>query len=243
MGTIINRKPVLAALIALGCLLCGQANATSLEITPVAVHLVPGNNATTIEVMNRGEVAAAIQLRAYAWTQTGDEDVLTPTRDIILSPPIFTLGKGATQTIRLLLRRGAAGPGERTYRLLIDEVPPVNAKNQNIVVAMRVSLPVIVASEPSHAGSLQWRAKRVAGGRIMLSATNKGTAFDRVHAIAVTLADGSRPAVATSGTNSYILAGAQRQWVVKSGGGAARELRLSVTTRSGKSEQVLALAP
>ena len=242
MGTIIRRKPVFAALIALGCLLCGQANATSLEITPVAVHLVPGNNATTIEVMNRGGVAAAIQLRAFAWTQAGDQDVLTPTRDIIVSPPIFTIGKGATQTIRLLLRRGAASAGERTYRLLIDEVPPVSSKGHNIVVAMRLSLPVIIASEKSNAGSLHWRAKRVAGGQIMLSATNAGSAFERVHAIAVTLADGSRPGVAATGTNSYILAGARRQWVVKSGGGTSLELRLNVTTRSGKSEQVLALA-
>ncbi len=243
MGTITRRKPVLAAIIALGCLLCGTANATSLEITPVAVHLVPGNNATTIEVMNRGGVAAAIQLRAFAWTQVGDKDVLTPTRDIILSPPMFTIGKDATQTIRLLLRRGPAGRGERTYRLLIDEVPPVNGKTNNVVVAMRVSLPVIIASQAPGAAALQWRAKRGPGGRIMLSATNSGAAFERVHAIAVTMADGSRPPVSPGGANSYILAGAQRQWEVKSNGGAARELRLSVTTRSGKSERVLALAP
>ena len=36
-----------------------------------------------------GGVAAAIQLRAFAWRQDGNQDVLTPTRDIIMSPPIF----------------------------------------------------------------------------------------------------------------------------------------------------------
>jgi len=218
-----------------------EARATSLEITPVTVHLAPGANATTVEVMNRGGMAAAIQLRAYAWSQDGDKDVLTPTQDIIMSPPIFTLGKGASQTIRLMLRRGARAGGERTYRLLIDEVPPTNAKEQQILIAMRVSLPVIIGSAAPKARSLQWRAQRGAGGRITLSATNSGNAFDRVHSIAVTMADGSQHAVSASGTNSYILAGAKRQWVLQSGG-SARELRLSVTTRSGKSEQVLAVA-
>jgi hypothetical protein len=48
--------------------------------------------------------------------------------------------------------------------------------------------------------------------------------------------------VSTTATNSYVLAGAQRQWIV-SAADNARELRLSITTRTGQSEQVLAIAP
>src|SRR5215210_1090228 len=139
---------VLAGASALAGLHPGEARATSLEITPVAVHLVPGAKATTIEVANRGGVAAAIQLRAYAWSQNGNQDVLTPTRDIVLSPPIFTLGIDGSQTIRLMLRRGASAAGERTYRLLIDEVPAPNPRAQQVQVAMRLSLPVIIGSAP-----------------------------------------------------------------------------------------------
>ena len=239
MGTKWTLK--LAGILALASLLAAGAQATSLEITPVAVHLVPGMNATTIEVANRGGVAAAIQLRAFAWSQDGDKDVLTPTQDIILSPPIFTLAKDASQTIRLLLRRGAKAAGERTYRLLIDEVPPTNASAQQVQVAMRVSLPMIVGAPVPKARPLQWRARRDASGRITLSATNGGTAFDRVQSIGVTTPDGVQRDVSTSATNSYVLAGAQRNWVVKSAG-VANALRLSVTTRTGKSEQFLAIA-
>jgi fimbrial chaperone protein len=210
---------------------------------PVAVHLVPGQTATTIEVTNRGGVAAAIQLRAFAWSQDGDKDLLTPTQDIILSPPIFTLAKDGKQTIRLMIRRGAHAAGERTYRLLIDEVPPVNAKDQQVAIAMRLSLPVIIASAAPTPGALQWRARRGADGQVTLIATNTGRAFERVQSIAVKLADGSDHAVAASGANNYILPGAQRQWVVKTASGAARELRLMVSARSGKSEQVVVLAP
>jgi hypothetical protein len=54
-------------------------------------------------------------------------------------------------------------------------------------------------------------------------------------------ADGREHEVTTSATNSYILAGAERQWGIAAAG-TPRELRVSVTTRNGKSEQVLAIA-
>ena len=56
------------------------------------------------------------------------------------------------------------------------------------------------------------------------------------------MADGSHPKVGMSAANPYVLAGAPRHWLVHSGT-PARELRLSVTTQAGKSEQVLALDP
>ena len=241
MGTMASRL-VTAALLALAGMFSSAATATSLEITPVAVHLVPGQKATTIKVMNRGGMAAAIQLRPYAWAQNGDSDVLTSTRDIILSPPIFTIAPGATQTIRLMLRGAASEAGQRSYRLLIDEVPPANAGKQQVMIAMRVSLPLIVGAAAPKPRPLSWRAKRGPGTSVILSATNAGNVFDRVQAIAVTMADGSRPKVGTSAANPYVLAGAQRHWLVHAGS-AARELRLSVTTQTGKSEQVLALDP
>ena len=113
--------PVLATLISLGFLISGEVQAASLEISPVIVNLAPGQNATTIEVKNRGGAPAAVQARPYSWSQAGDEDNLTATQDIILSPPIFTVPAGASQTIRLLLRGGSEAGGERSYRLLLDE--------------------------------------------------------------------------------------------------------------------------
>ena len=244
IGTKWRQQSVAAAVAITAALFSASAQATSLEITPVAVHLVPGQQATTIGVMNRGGVAVAIQLRAFAWSQDRDADVLTPTSDIILSPPIFTIAKGAKQTIRLLLRKGAKQSGERAYRLMIDEVPPANIGAQQVQIAMRVSLPLVVGATQAKPQPLRWQARRSTGNRILLSASNTGTDFDRIYTIGVTLADGSHPAVTQSGTNAYILAGAQRQWMVQSGGSqTARELRLDVTSRGGKSEQILALDP
>ncbi|CAN7650313.1 fimbria/pilus periplasmic chaperone [Phenylobacterium sp. LjRoot225] len=235
--------PVLAALTSVGCLLSGTAQAAVLEISPVTISLADGQSATTIEVRNRGNTPAAVQVRAYAWAQAGDEDVLTPTRDLILSPPIFTVPAGGSQTLRLLSRGGTAGAGERSYRLLLDEVPAANPRDQQIIIAMRASLPVIVAGAAPSPNGLQWRVDHAPGGEIVLSATNAGRGYDAVQAIAVTLADGSRRSAVARGKNPYVLAGAERHWVVDGGRVPAGALRLNVTTRNGKSEQTLALAP
>jgi fimbrial chaperone protein len=236
-------QSVLAALMSVGCLLSGAARAAVLEISPVTISLAEGQSATTIEVRNRGDTPAAVQVRAYAWAQAGDEDVLTPTRDIILSPPIFTVPAGESQTLRLLSRRGAATAGERSYRLLLDEVPAATPHPQQIIIALRASLPVIIAAAPPASNRLQWRADRAAGGEVLLSATNAGPGYDAVQAIVVTLADGSRRSAVARGKNPYILAGAERHWVVDGGRVPAGALRLNVSTRNGKSEHALALAP
>jgi len=235
-------EPVLAALTAAGCLFFGTAQAAVLEISPVTIGLAAGQGATTIEVRNRGDAPVAVQVRAYAWAQSGDEDVLTPTRDLILSPPIFTVPAGGSQTLRLLARGGAAVAGERSYRLLLDEVPAIS-QGQQIVIALRVSLPVIIAAASPAPKGLRWRVGRAPGGETVLSATNAGLGYDAVQAIVVTLADGSRRSAVARGKNPYILAGAERHWVVDGHRLPAGGLRLNVTSRNGKSEQTLALAP
>jgi len=151
------------------------------------------------------------------------------------------LGIDGSQTIRLMLRRGASAAGERTYRLLIDEVPAPNPRAQQVQVAMRLSLPVIIGSAPPRARALQWRAVRGADGQVTLSATNSGSVFERVESIAVTTPDGPAQIATTSAANSYILAGAERRWTVPAAANA-RDLRISVTARTGTSEQILAIA-
>jgi len=237
--TLMRPITVFACLITLGCLLSFKIEAASLEISPLNVSFAPGQTATTIEVRNRGGAPVAIQARAYSWLQAGDDDDLAPTQEIILSPPIFTIPEGAAQTMRLLLRGAVGVERERTYRLLLVEVPAANTGRREIVMVLRVSLPVIAAAASSATPVLRWSAERGRDGQTVLTATNAGTTYDRVAAIGVTLSDGRHPKVVSRGNNPYVLPGAQRHWVVQGGGLPGGPLRLTVTTQVGKSEQTL----
>jgi fimbrial chaperone protein len=143
----------LAALMLLGCMLAGEVHAASLEVSPVIVTLAPGQTATTIVTTNRGDMPSTMQVRIYRWTQAGDADDLAPTVDIVVSPPIFTVPAGGSQTVRLLLRGGSAAAGERSYRLVMDEVPPAAAAGRQVTFALRQSLPVFVGAAPRRTGA------------------------------------------------------------------------------------------
>lgn len=237
---------ILASLISIGCLGAGEAGAAALTVSPVVVGLTPGQTTATITVENHGGAPTAVQARAYRWTQAEDNDVLVPTQDIVVSPPIFTVPQDGSQTLRLLLRGGARGGEQRFYRLLLDEVPPAGGPRKQIVVVLRLSLPVFVAppgvagAPASAAPTLEWRAEPGPGGQIALTATNPGHASARVNAIDVTLPDGGHPKAVARGQNPYVLPGARRHWIVQSGGGApAGPLHVRVTTDAGKTEYTL----
>jgi fimbrial chaperone protein len=236
-------RPILAlaALVLLAFPFAREVRAASLEVNPVLITLAAGQTATVIEVTNHSATPTAIQARAYHWTQTGDDDTLAPTRDIIVSPPIFTVPGGSSQTMRLLLRNvSTATGGERSYRLLLDEVPAANTLNRQVSFTMRLSLPVFVGGAASAQPRLQWRAEHAANGQTVLTVANTGSAYDRLGAVAVTLANGTHPKVVLRSTTPYVLPGAERHWIVQDQrSGPGGPLHLSVTSLTGKSEQTL----
>jgi fimbrial chaperone protein len=112
--------------------------------------------------------------------------------------------------------------------------------NKGVVIALRVSLPVIVAAAVTALPALLWRVERSAGGATELTAVNSGKAYDRVLAVEVTLPDGSHPKAVAQAPNTYILPGAQRHWILADGGAMPPgPLHLSLMTQAGKSEQTL----
>src|SRR5689334_2849737 len=86
---------LLASLISL--LAAPRAHAQSLEVAPVRIELAAGQTTTTVTVTNRGTKATGIQARAFAWSQSANDDQLSPTKDVLLSPPIAEVAPGETQ--------------------------------------------------------------------------------------------------------------------------------------------------
>jgi fimbrial chaperone protein len=233
-------KLAFAAFMSLGCMLPEWVGATTLVVTPTLINLAPGQTSATVEIQNHGLAPVALQARVFAWSQTGDNDMLVPTSDIIISPPIFTTPVGASQTVRLLLRGAARASQGSSYRLLLDEVPVASAKRGQVVVALRMSLPVMITSSQTGPALLTWHAERTPDGNIILTAVNAGLTYAIVSGMEVTMADGSHPMALPLGKNPYVLAGSRRQWIVRSSSAASRiPLRLSFDTQAGRTDQAL----
>src|SRR5271170_5381458 len=85
------------------------ATAQSLAVLPVNILFSPGQKASSLTVTNKGTSETAIQIRAFAWTQTVSDDQLTESDAVVLSPPLATIAPGASQVVRLILRQVPQG--------------------------------------------------------------------------------------------------------------------------------------
>jgi len=187
------------------------ASAASLQISPVLINLRANQAAGGISLQNLGERPIYGQVRVFAWEQRGGEDVLTPTDELVASPPIIELAAKSSQTVRLV-RRGGATPGpERAYRLLIDEIPRGDEPGNGVAIRLQYSVPVFVApADEAAAPSLGWTVVR-RGGAWMLELRNSGGLHAQVGA--ATLVDGGgREIELSKGLLGYALAGRERAW-------------------------------
>lgn len=184
----------------------GAARAASIEVAPVMVDFAPNRMFTTLTVTNHADDTTAVQLRAFTWSQTADDDVLTPTGDMIVSPPIFQLGPRESQTVRVLLRR-APGATETSYRMLLDELPAAGEPGK-IQFALRLSMPLFAAPAQTSPAVLVWRIVNTPSGA-ELRVENRGGRHDRISEIVVRL-PGGRSVKAGLLHNPYVLAAVER---------------------------------
>lgn len=212
----------------------------SVTISPVSVHLAYGQKSASLNVRNKRLEPMSVQMRIYRWTQDGDEDVLSPTSDVILSPPMAIIVSGTTQTLRLLMRPSptSAARQERQYRILLDEIPSASARPGQLKFALRSSIPLFATTEKPIVPQLEWSAVRGNDKTLILTGTNSGLAYDRVLTLTATLPDGTILNAAPRAMNLYILPGSQRQWVVREKV-IGDTIQLAVVTIKGRSDQSL----
>lgn len=155
---------VLAAAAAL--LACADASAGGITLSPATVELEGGPR--ELVVRNSGETAT-LRVVALAWRQgAGGEMVLTPTRDLAVFPPRFTVAKGGARLVRI----GSvlpAGPVERAYRLLVEELGADGASARARVAVPVFQAPAVVVR--SLEVSVAWTEGRRAG----IEVRNTGT--------------------------------------------------------------------
>lgn len=190
-----------------------QAEAASLQVTPVRIQVNAPAAASKITVSNPGDVPLTAQLRVFKWTRVNGKDELTPTRDVVASPPLVKLAPGQPYMVRIVRLKKSTVVGEEAYRLLVDEIPA--AETQARVLgprfAIRQSLPVFFTGAEANA-QIDWDA-RLKGNRLYLSARNQGQKRVRLSELNISTATG-KPLKLSTGLG-YVLGRSTEQWTAK----------------------------
>lgn len=219
--------------------------AATLTVSPVRVELSKARGTAVLTLRNDGDSPAVVQTQIMTWYQQDGTDQHAETNDILVSPPLFSLAAGATQIVRLGLRRAPDPSRELTYRLFLQEVPSAApAAQQTVRMALRISLPVFVDAIDSKPPRLAWSARREPTGQLRISVENSGPK----HVLLFDLragAPGAEAAPLAAQGPQYVLAGQQRSWLTKLADGAAWDApRVRVRARSdaGDVDTEIALA-
>ena len=85
--------------------LSAPAVAGSFSISPLRVDFTATSSTAALTVRNEEAAPVVVQTQGLGWSQEGGQDALAPSRDLLISPAVFTLQPGGSQLIRVALRR------------------------------------------------------------------------------------------------------------------------------------------
>lgn len=211
----------------------GTAAAGTFSIAPVRVELSGAQRTAVLTVHNDDAAALVVQVSTLNWAQAAGEEVYGVTRELLATPPVFTLPPNGEQIVRVALRRDPDAARELDYRLLLAEVPqPVDKSFTGLRVALRLSIPVFVKAVSPAPAALAWRAQWQADGQLAVSASNAGQAHVQVSDF--TLRFAGSEATARGVVSRYVLPGSTVTWEIAPPTGVAQG---SAMTIHGASDQ------
>ena len=245
-----SRRFWVAGFIGLAALGAGDAQAaSSVLIWPIDPVLEADQQASALWLENRGTETASLQIRVFAWSQSGFDEQYQNQRDVIGSPPVARIEPGQKQLVRLTRTREVPPGQELAYRIIIDEIPsplqvPTPPEGKNTAAAirfqMRYSVPLFAYGaglwskedstrqrDPKGAGKpdLSWHTVTVAG-RQYLEVRNQGAVHARLTDAAFKQGGQTRPLV--DGLLGYVLPGATMRWPVPDGLSSDQPLQVRV---------------
>lgn len=209
----------------------GSAYGASFSISPVRIELSAQETTSAVTITNTGDEPVSVQLRVFSWRQKSNEDRLEPTRELVATPPVFTVPAGESQIVRIGLRRPPQGGSESTFRAIFEEIPgpPPPSGGPQLRINLRISVPVFYAPAEGLKSALSWQFWRQAPGQLHLTVRNAGTASAHLGDFAIANATGAPP-VAQQKNFAYVLPGAERSFTINVPAADTNNTRLQLRT-------------
>ncbi|MET0935648.1 MAG: molecular chaperone [Luteibacter sp.] len=216
----------IAGVLAAAILLAPLAAASGLQVSPIGLRLPSTAQADALWLTNTGSDTVHAQVRVFRWSQADGKDVLEPSRDLVVSPPMVTIAPGDRQMVRVIRQVDPPSGVEASYRVVVDELPIDAGEQTGLKFVLRYSIPVFLAprGDPTVKATLQATWDRSPDGP-MLRVTNSGSGHAQI-ADVVWRGEKGQGATLLSGLVGYALPGSTMSWHLPQGaqpnGGAVK---------------------
>ncbi|HVI56923.1 MAG TPA: molecular chaperone [Luteibacter sp.] len=207
------RACALAAAVSLAPL----ASASGLQVSPIGLSLASTAQADALWLTNTGSEPVHAQVRVFRWSQADGKDVLEPSRDLVVSPPMVTIAPGDRQMVRVIRQVPAPARTEASYRVIVDELPIDAGDRPGLTFVLRYSVPVFLApaGDPAVKAALQASWEHSPDGPI-LRVGNAGNGHAQIADLVWRGANGQHT-ILLGGLLGYALPGSTMSWHLPQG--------------------------
>lgn len=191
------------------------AMAGSFSVAPTRVELGAAARTAVVTLRNAAAEPLTVQVSLVNWQQQDGEDLYAPTRELLATPPVFTLEPEEERIVRIALRRDVDPDEDLPYRIFFEEVPLAPREGFNGVnVALRVGVPVFVRTTARARPGLRWELHAAPEGRLRVEAINEGNAHIQVTGLELSR-DAAAPADALPvSVMKYVLPHSRMSWII-----------------------------
>jgi len=173
--------------------------AGQLTVAPIRLTMSPTQPNATFTLTNGSNKDGFYQLQLFAWEQKGGETQLKRQQDLVITPPVTMIPGNSDQVVRVVRQRPTVSDKEKSYRLIISEVPDTESeRGAQLKVLLRLSVPVFVGDKN------QTHALTVTRQQDRLVIRNSGNGHARL-VDAYWLDDKQQPRLIRKGLAGYVL--------------------------------------
>jgi fimbrial chaperone protein len=200
----------LAASLTLGQ--AAAASAATFSVNPVQIFLSAATRSALLTLKNETDQPIRFQLSVNAWAQDpGGQMQLAPTTDIVFFPAMLTLQAHEERKIRI---GATVSPGtvEKTYRIFVEELPPLEKKDAPTGVTMLTKMGIPIFLQPAKpVGLAALQELGVKDGHFGFRLQNNGNVHFIPQSVQTRGLDGSGAIILDTKADAwYVLAGTAR---------------------------------
>ena len=215
IGRVLTRLALAVAFISSPAVL--PASAATFRVMPTQLTLGGKTQSGLLTIRNDSSEPLRFQISVFAWQQTpSGEMALQPTADMVFFPALFTLNPAEERSIRVGSRVASTADVEQTYRIFVEELPPVNRTNDAAAVRVLTKMGIPIFIRPAkYQASAKLAGLEARSGTLSFQLSNTGAVHLAPFSVAVQGLDSGGNRVYREELQAwYVLAGGRRDFTV-----------------------------
>lgn len=214
-------KATFTSALLVGCFLGlgATAQASSFTVNPITVTLSGKDSSALLTLQSQSSEDVRFKIAVKQWEQSPQGEMqLKDTKDIVVYPALLTLGPKEERKLRI----GStvpAGATERSYRVFVEELPPLKAPQtagkSEVKVLTKMGIPIFVRpAKAASTGTVEGLA--LAKGKLGFTVKNTGNVHFMVQSVLLKAVNaGGAVSFEKKIEGWYVLAGGTRVWEVE----------------------------